>query len=97
MDWNDLTDRERKLDKAIDRCGMDLNASDACVRQIMRMIGADSAEFGYVKDRVALRLRIQALLDKTDAFISDTEKMLDRFEKEDGEWRRRGRALGLDF
>ena len=52
---------------------------------------------GFIRERIALRLRTSALLDKTDKFISDTEAMLDRFEKDDEEWRRRGRALGFDF
>ena len=30
-------------------------------------------------------------------FMANTEKMLDQFEKDDEEWRRKGRALGFDF
>ena len=41
----------------------------------MRAIGASSSEEDYVKSRIALRLKTQALLDDTDDFINRTEKM----------------------
>ena len=34
---------------------------------------------------------------KGDVFISNTEKILEQFEKDDEEWGRRGRALGIDL
>ena len=60
-------------------------------------IGASPSDELFIRERIALRLRTEALLGKTDKFISDTEVMLDRFERDDEEWRRRGRALGFDF
>lgn len=97
MSWNALTERQKQLDRAIDASGVRLDSSDRCLRQIMRIIGASSSEESYVRERIALRLRTEALLGKTDKFISDTEAMLDRFERDDEEWRRRGKALGFDF
>ena len=97
MSWNTLSERQKQLDRAIDGTGVKLDASDRCLRQVMRSIGASPSEEGFIRERIALRLRTSALLDKTDKFISDTEAMLNRFEKDDEEWRRRGRALGFDF
>ena len=97
MAWNDLTLREKQLDRLIDSCGVQLDATNGCVEKVARAIGATSSELGFVQQRIELRLRTAALLDKTDAFISNTELMLDQFEKDDEEWRRKGKALGFDF
>ena len=63
----------------------------------MRAIGADASEAFFVKQRIDLRLRTAGLLSETDTFISNTEQMLDQFEKDDEEWRKRGRDLGFNF
>ena len=97
MAWNDLTDRQKQLDRLIDGCGIKLNSTNSCVEKVARAIGATSSELGFVRQRIELRLKTAALLDKSDAFISNTEQMLDQFEKDDEEWRRKGKALGFDF
>ena len=97
MAWNDLTDRQKQLDRLIDSCGALLDATNGCVEKVARAIGATSSELGFVQQRIELRLKTAALLDKSDAFISNTEQMLDQFEKDDEEWRRKGKALGFDF
>lgn len=97
MSWNSLTDRQKQLDKLIDSCGVKLDATDACLRKVINAIGASAYEVSFVKQRIELRLRTAALLNKTDDFIANTEKMLDQFEKDDEEWRRKGKALGFDF
>lgn len=97
MAWNDLTDRQKQLDRLIDGCGVNLNSTNSCVEKVARAIGATSSELGFVQQRIELRLRTYALLDKTDAFISNTEKMSEFFEKDDEERRRRGKKLGFDF
>lgn len=97
MVWNDLTDRQKQLDKLIDGCGVKLDATKDCVEKVARAIGATSGEHGFVRQRIELRLKTAAMIDKTDGFISNTEQMLDQFEKDDEEWRRRGRDLGFDF
>lgn len=97
MGWNNLTDRQKSLDRAIDQCGVKLNGSEDCIRRVMSVVGASDSEASFVRQRIDLRLRTAALLNKTDEFISDTEKMLDQFEKDDEEWRRKGRAHGFDF
>lgn len=97
MAWSDLTNRQKQLDRLIDGCGIKLNSTNSCVEKVARAIGATSSEFGFVQQRIELRLRTSALLDKTDAFISNTEQMLDKFEKDDEEWRRRGKELGFIF
>lgn len=97
MAWNDLTDRQKRLDRLIDSCGVKLDMSDRCVERVARSIGAASYELPFVRQRIGLRLRTAALLDETDTFISNTEQMLDRFEKDDEEWRRRGEELGFNF
>lgn len=97
MAWNDLTDRQKQLDRMIDCCGVKLDATNGCVEKVARAIGATSSEFDFVCQRIELRVRAAALLDRTDAFISNTEQMLDQFEKDDEEWRKRGRDLGFNF
>ena len=97
MAWNDLTLREKQLDRLIDGCGIKLNSTNSCVEKVARAIGATSSELGFVQQRIELRLKTAALLDKSDAFISNTEQMLDQFEKDDEEWRRKGKKLGFDF
>ena len=97
MAWNDLTLREKQLDRLIDGWGIKLNSTNSCVEKVARAIGATSCELGFVQQRIELRLKTAALLDKSDAFISNTERMLDQFEKDDEEWRRKGKALGFDF
>lgn len=97
MAWNDLTVRQKQLDRAIEECGVKLENSRSCLRKVMSRIGANSSEEGFVAQRIQLRLRTQALLGDTDKFISDTEAMLDRFKKDDEEWERGGRNLGFNF
>ena len=97
MSWNSLTDRQKLLDRAIEQCGVKLDSSDTCLRKVMSIIGASASETLFVKQRIELRLRTAALLNHTDDFISNTEKMLEQFEKDDEEWRRKGRALGFNF
>lgn len=97
MAWNDLTERQKQLDRAIEGCGVKLENSCSCIRKVMSKIGASASEEAFVAQRIQLRLRTQALLGDTDKFISDTESMLDRFKKDDEEWERRGRNLGFKF
>lgn len=97
MSWDSLTDRQKSLDRAIEQCGIRLDNSDTCLRRVMTAIGASASDAAYVKQRIELRLRTAALLNQADDFISNTEKMLDQFEKDDEEWRKKGRALGIDF
>ena len=97
MTWNDLTDRQKQLDRMVDGCGVKLDATNGCVEKVARAIGATSGELVFLRQRIELRLKTAALLDKTDAFISNTERMLHQFEKDDEEWRRKGKKLGFDF
>lgn len=66
MSWNDLTEREKSLDRAIDASGIKLNNSWLCLKRLMRAIGADASEEEFVKSRIALRLRTKQLLEETD-------------------------------
>lgn len=97
MAWNDLTERQKQLDRAIEGCGVKLEDSKSCLRKVMSKIGASGSEEAFVAQRIQLRLKTQALLGETDKFISDTEDMLDRFKKDDEEWECRGRNLGFNF
>lgn len=97
MAWSDLTDRQKQLDKLIDCCGVKIDVTNGSIEKIARAIGATSGEIDFVRQRVELRLRTAALLDKTDKFISNTEQMLDQFEKDDEEWRRKGKKFGFNF
>lgn len=92
-----MTPRQQQLDRLIEASGIKLDNSASCLRNVMRKIGAKSSEKGFVAQRIQLRLRTQALLGDTDKFISDTEAMLDRFAKEDEEWRHRGKDFGFNF
>ena len=97
MSWNDLTNRQKLLDRAIEASGIKLDSSRNCLMKVMKAIGADASEEDFVKERIALRLRTQQLLDDTDQFINKTNKMLDEFEKDDARWRALGKKLGFDF
>lgn len=97
MAWSDLTDRQKQLDKLIDGCSIKLNSTNSCVLKVARAIGATSRELDFVRQRIELRLRTAALLDKTDSFISNAERMLDQFEKVDEEWRSKGKKFGFNF
>lgn len=97
MSWNDLTDRQKSLDRAIEASGIKLDDSRSCLMKVMKAIGADASEEAFVRERIALRLRAQQLLDDTDSFISKTERMLDEFDKDDARWRALGKKLGFDF
>ena len=97
MYWNDLTDRQKQLDRLIDSCGVKLEATNSCIEKVARAIGATSNELTFVRQRIELRLRTAALLSETDSFMSNTEQMLDQFEKDDEEWRRKGEKFGFNF
>lgn len=97
VSWNDLTERQKQLERIIEGCGVKLENSRSCLKKVMDNIGASASEGTFVAQRIQLRLRTQALLGDTDKFISDTEAMLDRFNKDDEEWERRGRNLGFNF
>lgn len=97
MSWNSLADRQKSLDRAIEQCGVEFGNSDTCLRRVMSVSGASASEATFVKHRIELRLRTATLFNKTDDYISNTEKMLDQFEKDDEEWRRKGCSLAFDF
>lgn len=97
MAWNDLSNRQKLLDRAIEASGIKLDSSRSCLMKVMKAIGADASEEAFVKERIALRLRTQQLLDDTDNFISKTEKKLDEFKKDDARWKALGKKLGFDF
>lgn len=97
MSWNDLTQRQKSLDRAIDATGIKLDNSQSCLRKVMNAIGASDDEESFVRERIALRLRVQQVLNDTDSFIDRTNRTLDDFEKDDERWRRSGRELGFDF
>ena len=97
MSWNDLTPRQQSLDRAIEASGIKLDSSSSCLRKVMKAIGANADEEDFVKERIALRIRTQQLLDDSDNLIKNTEKMLDDFEKDDARWKALGKELGFDF
>ena len=97
MGWYALPSRQQELDRNIENTSIKLESSSSCLKKVMRAIGASSNEEDYVKSRIALRLKAQALLDDTDDFINRTEKMLDDFKKDDKKWEREGRKLGFKF
>ena len=97
MSWNDLTNRQKLLDRAIEASGIKLDNSRSCLKKVMKAIGANADEEDFVKERIALRLRTQQLLDDTDKIVKNTEKMLDDFEKDDARWKALGKKLGFDF
>ena len=97
MAWNNLTERQKQLDQLIDGCGIQLDATSKCLEKVAQSIGATASETAFVKQRIDLRLRTAALLERTDSFISETEKVLDQFEKDDEEWRKIGKSLGFNF
>lgn len=97
MSWNDLTERQKDLDRSIEQCGIKLDDSTTCLSKVMRAIGANSTEASFVKARINLRLKTQTALERADDLISRTEGMLEQFEKDDEEWRRKGRSLGFNF
>lgn len=97
MSWNELTPRQRSLDRAIEASGIKLDNSSSCLKKIMKAIGASADEEDFVKERIALRLRTQQLLNDTDNLIEKTERMLDDFDKDDARWKALGKKLGFDL
>lgn len=97
MSWNDLTPRQQFLDRAIEASGIKLDNSSSCLKKVMKTIGANSDEEDFVKERIALRLRTQQLLNDTDSLIEKTERMLDDFDKDDARWKALGKKLGFDL
>lgn len=97
MSWQDLSDREKDLDRSIESCGIKLDSSSNCLSRVMRAIGAVKSEELFVKSRIAIRIRTASLLSDTDKQIDDVEKLLERFKKDDEEWERKGRELGFKF
>ena len=87
MSWNDLTERQKQLDRAIEGCGIKLDNSSRCLKKVMNAIGANDDESDFVQARIALRLHTQQLLDDTNGFIERTNRMLDRFEEDDKRWK----------
>ena len=59
MSWNDLTERQKDLDRAIEQCGIKLDDSKTCLSKVIRAIGASAAESSYIKSRIELRFRTQ--------------------------------------
>lgn len=97
MPWNDLTPCQKFLDRAIEASGIEFDNSISCLKKVMKVIGANADEEGFVKERIALRLRTQQLFDDTDVLIEKTEKMLDVFDKDDARRNALGKKLGFDF
>lgn len=97
MAWNDLTDRQKQLDRAIEGCGVKLDGSDRCLKKVMEAIGAHPDEAAFVKERIVMRLRTQQLLNDTDKFIENTNRTLDAFERDDARWKSIGKKLGIDL
>ena len=50
MAWNDLTDRQKQLDRLIDGCGVKLDATNGCVEKVARAIGASNSELDFVRN-----------------------------------------------
>ena len=97
MSWQDLSNREKELDRKIEVCGIRLDNTNSCLRNVMRRIGALQSEEAFVKSRIALRIRTANLLSDSDKQIDNIENMLERFKKDDEVWERKGRELGFKF
>lgn len=97
MSWNNLTPYQQSLDRAIEASGIELDNSSSCLKKVMKAIGANADEEDFVKERIALRLRTQQLLNDTDSLIEKTERMLDDFDKDDARWKALGKKLGFDL
>lgn len=97
MSWQDLSNREKELDRKIEVCGIRLDNTNSCLRNVMIRIGALPSEEAFVKSRISLRIRTANLLSETDKQINDIENMLEHFKKDDEEWERKGRELGFKF
>ena len=97
MAWNDLTDRQKQLDRAIDGCGVKLDSSDSCLKKVTEAIGAHPDEAEFIRERIALRLRTQQVLNDTDKFIDSTNRTLDAFERDDACWKSLGKKLEIDL
>ena len=97
MAWDDLTDRQKQLDRAIDGCGVKLDSSDRCLQKVMAAIGAHPDEEVFVRERIALRIRTQQQMNDTDRVIDNTSRTLDAFEKDDARRKALGKKLGIDL
>ena len=97
MSWNDLTDRQKQLDRAIEDCGVKLDSSNRCLKKVMEAIGAHPDEEIFVRERIALRLRTLLQMNDTDRVIDNTSRTLDAFEKDDARRKALGKKLGIDL
>lgn len=97
MAWNDLTERQKSLDRAIGKSGVKIENTRRCVNEVMQKIGANANEESFVISRIQLRINAQTVLDDTDLLMNRTEAMLKDFEEDDKEWERKGKSLGFNF
>ena len=83
MGWNSLTERQKTLDRAIEQCEITLENTALCLRRVITAIGATPSEEQFVRSRIELRIHTVGLLNETDSFFANTDKMFEQFEKDD--------------
>lgn len=86
MAWNDLSDREKELARAIGKCGIKMEMTESCLTKVMAAIGARPEEKAFVKSYMAKQITAGQLCSDVDRFIDNTNTTLDEFEKEMKRW-----------
>lgn len=43
MGWNELSSRQKDLDRKIENCGIRLDTSSSCLKSVMKAIGASAS------------------------------------------------------
>ncbi len=90
MAWNDLTEREKELDRGIDKYGGEdsrkwrklFNTKKTTIDKIMDYTGAKTNERNFIIRRVELRLKTFDLLDATDDIVNDVSLLTSYLNKD---------------
>ena len=86
MGFNDLSEREKELVRAIGKCQTKLEMTEECLRKVMAEIGAVHGEEAFVKSYIAKQITANQLCNDVDRFVANTNRTLDDFEKEMKRW-----------
>jgi len=103
--WNNLSEREKELDRQIGQiAGLNFKKTKCCfdmldttIESVMREIGAFPLERDFVIDRMMKNVVVGNAIYKPDGLIGECETMLEKFEVEDKKWEQKGKELGFGF
>jgi len=94
MAWNDLTEREKNLDRRISKYGGEepskwrelFNTKKTTIDNIMDFTGAKSYERDFIIERVESRIKALDLLDSTGGIVNDTSLLISALDEDLKDW-----------